>query len=55
MNRIKFRAVIKFLIKQGKTTQIILKEMLAVYKDCCAGKAKIYKLRSFYKQGREAI
>jgi len=55
MDKIEFRAVIKFLTKQGKTPQTILEEMSAVYGDSCPGKTMVYKWHSLFKQGRESI
>ncbi|XP_026737518.1 protein GVQW3-like [Trichoplusia ni] len=55
MEKIEFRAVIKFLTKQGKTPQIIMEEMSSVYGDLCPGKTMIYKWHSLFKQGRDSI
>lgn len=55
MSNIEFRAVIKFLTKQGKSVDIILNEMRAVYGDTCPGKTMIYKWSRLFKQGRESL
>lgn len=55
MEKIEFRAVIKFLTKQGKTPQIIMEEMSSVYGDSCPGKSMVYKWHSLFKQGRDSI
>lgn len=56
MEKVEFRAVIKFLTKQEKTPLIIMKYMSSVYGDSCYGKSMNYKWHSFYfKQGRYSI
>lgn len=55
MSKVEYRAVIKFLTKQGKPVQTILEEMLAVYQDPCPGKTMIYKWHNLFKQGRESL
>lgn len=55
MQQIEFRAVIKFLTKQGKGPQTILSEMKAVYGAQCPGKTMIYKWYGLFQQGREMI
>lgn len=55
MENIEFRAVIKFLTKQGKPPQTIFQEMLSVYGDSCPGKTMVYKWNSLFKQGRESL
>jgi hypothetical protein len=52
MEKVEFRAIIKFLTKQGKTPQIIPEEMAAVYRNSCPKKTMIYKWHSLFKQGR---
>lgn len=55
MEKIEFRAVIKFLTKQGKPPQTILEEMSSVYGDSCPGKTMVYKWHNLFKQGRDSI
>ncbi|XP_026318431.1 protein GVQW3-like [Hyposmocoma kahamanoa] len=55
MEQIEFRAVIKFLTKQGKPPQTIMNEMETVYGDQCPGKTMIYKWHGLFKHGRESI
>ncbi|KAJ8718463.1 hypothetical protein PYW08_002700 [Mythimna loreyi] len=55
MQQVEFRAVIKFLTKQGKGPQAILNEMKAVYGPICPGKTMIYKWCSAFQNGRETI
>ncbi|XP_026327857.1 histone-lysine N-methyltransferase SETMAR-like, partial [Hyposmocoma kahamanoa] len=55
MEQIEFRAVIKFLTKQGKPLQTIMNEMETVYGDQCPGKTMIYKWHGLFKNGRESI
>lgn len=55
MEQIEFRAVIKFLTKQGKPPKTIMNEMGAVYGDQCPSKTMIYKWNGLFKQGRESI
>lgn len=55
MEKIEYRAVIKFLTKQGKTPQVILQEMSAVYGDSAPGKTMICKWHALFKQGRDSI
>lgn len=55
MEKIEYRAVIKFLTKQRKSVQIILEEMSSVYGDSCPGKTMVYKWHSLFKQGRESL
>lgn len=55
MQQIEFRAVIKFLTKQGKGPSVILSEMKAVYGDKCPGKTMVYKWISMFQEGREMI
>lgn len=55
MEKIEFRAVIKFLTKQGKNVQTILEEMSSVYGDSCPGKTMVYKWHNLFKRGRESI
>ncbi|XP_026322447.1 protein GVQW3-like [Hyposmocoma kahamanoa] len=53
MEQIEFRAVIKFLTKQGKPPQTIMNE--TVYGDQCPGKTMIYKWHGLFKHGRKSI
>uniref|UniRef100_A0A2A4K4B1 Mos1 transposase HTH domain-containing protein n=1 Tax=Heliothis virescens TaxID=7102 RepID=A0A2A4K4B1_HELVI len=55
MQQIEFRAVIKFLTKQGKGPQTILSEMQAVYGAQCPRKTMVYKWYGLFQQGREMI
>lgn len=55
MSKIEFRAVIKFLTKQGKSVENILIEMAAVYGETCPGKTMVYKWNSLFKQGRQSL
>lgn len=55
MDKIEYRAVIKFLAKQNKSVKTILEEMSSVYQDSCPGKTMIYKWHSLFKQGRDSI
>ncbi|CAK9806295.1 Protein GVQW3, partial [Anthophora plagiata] len=55
MVQIEYRAVIKFLTKQGKTPQIILNKMGVVYGDQRPDKTMIYKWHGLFKHGRESI
>lgn len=55
MEQIEYRAVIKFLSKQGKTPQLIINEMKTVYGDRCPAKTMIYKWHGLFKNGRESI
>lgn len=55
MEQIEFRAVIKFLTKQGKPPKTIMNEMGAVYGVQCPSKTMIYKWNGLFKQGRESI
>lgn len=55
MQQIEYRAVIKFLTKQGKGPQAILNEMKAVYGAQCPGKTMIYKWCGAFQMGREMI
>lgn len=55
MEQIEYRAVIKFLTKQGKPVQTILNEMSSVYGDSCPGKTMVYKWHTLFKQGRDSI
>lgn len=55
MSNIEFRAVIKFLTKQGKSVENILIEMGAVYGESCPGKTMVYKWNSLFKQGKESL
>lgn len=55
MEKIEYRAVIKFLTKQGKSVQNILEEMESVYGDSCPGKTMVYKWHSLFKQGRTSL
>lgn len=55
MSNIEFRAVIKFLTKQGKTVETILSEMIAVYGENAPGKTMVYKWVGLFKQGRESL
>jgi hypothetical protein len=41
MEKAEFRAITQFLTKQGKTPQIILEEMAAVYRNSCPKKTMI--------------
>lgn len=55
MSNIEFRAVIKFLTKQGKSIQTIQNEMESVYGESCPGKSMIYKWSGLFKAGRESL
>lgn len=55
MEQIEYRAVIKFLTKQGKSPQTIMSEMSAVYGDPSPGKTMVYKWHGLFKLGRESI
>lgn len=55
MEQIEHRAVIKFLTKQGKSPNIIIEEMQAVYGDHCPYKTTIYKWIGLFKHGRESL
>lgn len=55
MEQIEYRAVIKFLTKQGKSPPTIMDEMSAVYGDHCPGKTMVYKWHGLFKLGRESI
>ena len=55
MEKIEYRAVIKFLTKQGKSVQNVLEEMESVYGDSCLGKTMVYKWHSLFKQGRTSL
>lgn len=55
MNKIEYRAVIKFLTKQGKPPKTILEEMLAVYGDDCPSKSTICEWSKLFKHGRESL
>lgn len=55
VSNIEFRAIIKFLIKQKKSVDTILKEMQAVHKDACPSKTLVYKLVSLFKQSKEPV
>lgn len=55
MEKIEFRAVIKFLTKRGKSVQTILEEMSSVYGDSCPSKTMVYKWHTLFKQGRESL
>lgn len=55
MQQVEYRAVIKFLTKQGKRPQDILREMKDVYGAQCPGKTMIYKWCSAFQMGRETI
>lgn len=53
MGQIEFRAVIKFLTKQRKTTQANLEDMLAACGACYSGKTMVYKCHSLFKHTRK--
>ena len=55
MSNIEFRAVIKFLTKQGKSAENIINEMGAVYGDISSGRTMIYKWYGLFKRGRESL
>ncbi|CAH2086942.1 unnamed protein product [Euphydryas editha] len=55
MEKIEYRAVIKFLTKQGKSVVTIIDEMSSVYCDSCPGKTMVYKCHSLFKKGRESL
>lgn len=55
MEKIEYRAVIKFLTRQGKSVATIMNEMSLVYGDSCPGKTMVYKWHSLFKQGRESL
>ncbi|XP_045453290.1 protein GVQW3-like [Melitaea cinxia] len=55
MEKIEYRAVIKFLTKQGKSVATIMDEMSSVYGDSCPGKTMVYKWHSLFKKGRESL
>lgn len=55
MEKIEYRAVIKFLTRQGKSVATIMNEMSLVYGDSCPRKTIVYKWHSLFKQGRESL
>lgn len=55
MNKIEYRAVIKFLTKQGKTPKLIREEMLVVYGNDCPSKSTICEWSKLFKHGRESL
>lgn len=55
MEKIEYRAMIKFLTKQGNKAQTILNETETVYMGQCPSKSTIYKWRGVFKYGREAL
>jgi hypothetical protein len=55
MNKLKYRAVIKLLTKQGKAPKIIREEMLAVYGDDCPSKSTICEWSKLFKHGRKSL
>lgn len=55
MEKIEYRAVIKFLTRQGKSVATIMNEMSLVYGDSCPRKTMVYKWHSLFKQGRESL
>ncbi|XP_045458202.1 protein GVQW3-like [Melitaea cinxia] len=55
MEKIEYRAVIKFLTKQGKLVATIMDEMSSVYGDSCPEKTMVYKRHSLFKKGRESL
>ncbi|CAK1578841.1 unnamed protein product [Parnassius mnemosyne] len=55
MEKIEFRAVIKFLTKRGKSVHTILEEMSPVYGDYCPSKTMVYKWHTLFKQGGESL
>uniref|UniRef100_A0A8D2LRM9 Mos1 transposase HTH domain-containing protein n=1 Tax=Varanus komodoensis TaxID=61221 RepID=A0A8D2LRM9_VARKO len=55
LKKMKHHAVIKFLTKQGKSQNIIHKEMVAIYQDSAPSLSTVQKWSSEFKRGRESI
>jgi [histone H3]-lysine36 N-dimethyltransferase SETMAR len=55
MDKIEYRAVIKFLTKQGKSSKVIRDEMLLVYGDSCPAESTIRKWSREFRSGRTSL
>ena len=55
MDKVEYRAVIKFLTKQGKSPKVMRKEMLLVYGDLCPAEATIKKWSREFRCVRTSI
>jgi hypothetical protein len=55
MNKLEYRGVIKFLIKQRKAAKIIGEEMLALYGDVYSSKSTVCKWSKLLKHGLESL
>ena len=55
MSNKEFRAVIKFLTKQGKSAENIINEMGAVYGNISPSRTMIYNWYGLFKRGRESL
>lgn len=55
MSNLEYRAVIKFLTKQGKSPQVIMEEMLGVYGNTTPSRATIYNWHNEFRRGRESL
>lgn len=55
MSNIEFRAVIKYLVKKGKGSTDIYKELVEVYKDTAPSFTTVKKWTALFKRGRESL
>jgi hypothetical protein len=55
MNKLEFRGVIKFLIKQRKASKIIGEEMLALYGDDYSSKSTVCEWSKLFKHGLKSL
>lgn len=55
MNKIEYRAIIKFLTKEGQTPTQIYERLCAVYQDSAPSKATVANWAREYQRGRESL
>ena len=55
MDKVEYRAVIKFLVKKGKTPTEITDELTSVYGDSSPSHSTIKKWAAEFKRGRQSL
>jgi transposase len=55
MNKIEYRAVIKFFVKEGLTPKEIYSKFIKVYGDCSPSFSTIKKWAAEFKRGRNSL